>query len=709
MTIIKRKIKKKKRKLKALKKYIPEHFLNRELSWLEFNSRVLNEAKTVSTPLLERVRFLSIYTSNLDEFVMKRVGGLKAHLDSSYKSYSLDGLFPDQQLELIREKILIDNEQLEKTFKEIKNELKKHEIFLSHWSDLTTKEKEYCHQYFEKELYPILTPLSVDSGRPFPFISNLSYSFGLIIQNPMSKEKKFSRVKVPEGSHEWIEIPASSKNKRKFINTSEIIENNLSKLYHGMSIINVMPFRITRNADWEHDDEDTEDLLGLIEESVNIRRLQEPIRIECLKNHDKGMLEYLMKEMGLTESELYMYSENLDYLSLASLCNLKLPELKNKEWRPLTPPYFSDLDMFEVIDKEDRLVHHPYENFKTSVERFIIDASRDSDVLSIKMTLYRTEDNSPFIQALINAAENGIQVVCLIELKARFDEKRNIQWARKMEQAGVHVVYGIVGLKTHSKIAMVVRRDKSGELLRYVHIGTGNYNSKTARLYTDLGLFTTDQKITSEINEVFNYLTGTSLMLDYEHLLVSPVNAKSKFLKKIQQQEQRAKNGKKGYIFAKMNSLEDPVIIEALYKASKEGVKVDLIVRGFCCLKPALKGLSENISVYSVVGRFLEHSRIYYFSDGNEEWSGEFFIGSADWMHRNLHSRVEVMVPIYSRKIKKDLSKFIEILLSDKYKSWKMKSDGTYEQLKGDVTTCTHDKMMQLILREHQKFGHQKL
>lgn len=703
MAITKRKIKKRKKKLKPLKKYTPEHFFNREMSWLEFNARVLNEARDIRTPLLERIRFLTIYTSNLDEFFMKRVGGLKAHLDSSYTSYSLDGLFPDQQLELIRERVIKDNQEQEKVFLELKKELFENDIELINWKDLTPSEKGFCNGHFTKNIYPILTPLSVDSGRPFPFISNLSYSLGIYIENPMTHEKKFSRVKVPESVHRWISLPGKG-NKKRFINTEDIIANNLSDLYHGMNVLDIIPFRITRNADWDHDDEDTEDLLELIEESINIRRLQEPIRIECLKAYsDTEILSYLIDSLGLSDEDVYFYETSLDYTSLSSLCDINAPELKHKEWRSLTIPNTGHGSIFESIYKKDRLIHHPYENFKTSVEKFILDAAQDPNVLSIKMTLYRTEDESPFIQALINAADNGIQVVCLIELKARFDEKRNIQWAKKMEEAGVHVVYGIVGLKTHSKIAMVVRKETNGNLLRYVHIGTGNYNSKTARLYTDMGIFTVDERLTMEVNEVFNYLTGTSLVLDYKHLLVSPVNAKSKFLFFIEEQIKRVRAGKRGAIFAKMNSLEDPVIIESLYRASQAGVIIKLVVRGFCCLKPRVSGLSENIDVISIVGRFLEHSRIYFFATGEKEWEGKFFIGSADWMHRNLHSRVEVLAPIYGPVLQQKIVYFIKTLLEDKYKSWTLKPEGHYVQSKGDVETYSHHKMMKYYLEELRK------
>lgn len=695
----------KKKKVQTLKGYSPEHFFNREISWLEFNARVLNEARDTKTPLLERVRFLSIFTSNLDEFVMKRIGGLKAQIESNYITPSLDGLYPEEQLEIIRRRIIEDNIQQEQIYREIKKELLLNNIQLCHWNELDQEEIDFCREFFIENIYPVLTPLSVDAGRPFPFISNLSYSFGVYIENPISEERTFSRVKVPGSIHQWIELPFKE-GVNRLINTAQIIENNLEKLYYGMKVLYVMPFRVTRNADWEHDDEDTEDLLELIEESIKERRLQDPIRLECLSKSNPEMLSYLMESMQLEQNDLYLYEESFDYLSLASLCELDKPQLKHVEWRPVTYPYYQRQNIFDLIQEEDRLIHHPYENFKTTVEKFIVEASNDSNVMSIKMTLYRTEENSPLIKALIDAAENGIQVVCLIELKARFDEKRNIQWAKKMEEAGVHVVYGIPGLKTHSKVAMVVRRESNGKLLRYVHIGTGNYNSKTARLYTDFGIFTTNPKITHEISEVFNYLTGTSLMLNYKHLLVSPVNAKSKFVKLIEEQEKKAVQGKRSEIIAKMNSLEDPMIIEALYRASQAGVSITLIVRGFCCIKPNVPGLSENIRVISIVGRYLEHSRIYYFANGENEWEGKFFIGSADWMHRNLHARVEVLTPIYSSKHKEKIRTFLEVILEDKVKSWILKQDGSYIHNSGSDETCTHDRMMHLTQEELKKMEH---
>lgn len=686
---------KKKKKPSLKKSDTPHYYFNRETSWLEFNTRVLYQAQETRWPLLERMRYLSIYVTNLDEFIMKRVGGIKHYLESEYIFTSADGLQVEEQLDTIRNKVIEDNIVLEQTYFEIKKELESHNLFMLNWDQLNSKEIEFCNKYFNDHYFPILTPLSVDPGKHFPFISNLSYSLGVFLQSPYEvHEKIFSRVKIPDIAQEWVKLPGKD---ARFVRSEDIIKNNLEHLYRGMKILEVMPFRVTRNADWDHDDEDTEDLLEMVEESINERRLQDPIRLEVLEDANEQMTKYLMSELKLTTKDVYTFKKVLDYSSLNSLVNLDIPKLRFSDWRPITMPWFQRGSIFDKIKEKDRLVHHPYENFSTSVERFISQAATDPEVMSIKMTLYRTGDNSPFIKALIEAAENGKQVVCLIELKARFDEKRNIYWARKMEQAGVHVVYGVVGLKTHSKIALVVKKDKQ-KLTSFCHIATGNYNAKTARLYTDIGLFSANEKITREVSEIFNYLTGTSLKSDYKNLLISPINAKSSFLHKISHQIKLAKAGKRAYIFAKMNALEDIKLINALYEASQHGVKIDLIVRGFCVLKPQVKGLSENINVYSIIGRFLEHSRIYYFSSGEEsQEKDEIYIGSADWMHRNLHGRVEVMAPIYDMDLKHQILDYMLITLSDKRTLWTMNAKGEYSLKKSTETKGTQEKMMDLV------------
>lgn len=683
---------KRKKKSPLPKTKDPSLYLNRELSWLEFNSRVLYQAEDSHTPLLERFRFLSIYTNNLDEFVMKRVGGIKRYKESDYSFISADGRNLDSQLDAINNKIVEDNFRLENIFLKLKNELTKHDIELVEEPDLNKAEKEFCDQYFLDNLYPILTPLSVDPGKPFPFISNLSYSFGIILENPFQGENIFSRVKVPELAREWVCIPTSEGS--RYINGSEIIRMNLHHLYRGMKILDVAPFKITRNADWDHDDEDTEDLMEAVEESINERRLQEPIRLESLKLASREIINYLLEELNLKESDYYTFDNFLDFLSLDSIANFDFPELKFKDWIPKTLPWAQRDSLFEKIKEKDRMIHHPYESFNSTVEKFVVQASRDPSVLSIKMTLYRAGEDSRIIKSLIEAAENGKQVVCLIELKARFDERRNIYWARKMEQAGVHVVYGVVGLKTHSKLTLIVRQETGNKLTRYAHIATGNYNSKTAKLYTDIGILTANKKIVKEISEVFNYLTGTSLKIDYKNLLVAPINAKSTFIRKINEQTKIAKAGKEAHIIAKMNSLEDLEITTALYEASQAGVKIDLIVRGFCSLKPKIKGVSDNIRVFSVIGRFLEHSRIFYFSNGESSFHGDMYLGSADWMHRNMHNRVEVMAPIYDDEIKRSLHEFLYVILKDHGTCWELGSDGKYSLRSDNIKTSTHQVMM---------------
>jgi polyphosphate kinase len=543
--------------------------------------------------------------------------------------------------------------------------------------------------------------LSVDPGKPFPFLSNLSLSLGIKLRHPITDEFIFSRVKIPDIVNSCL-ILNEKKDNVRVINKFEVVMNNLSRLYPEMKIEKIMPFRITRNADWEHDDEDVEDLMESIEEAINERRLQEPIRLECYENYDSQLLDYLMENLDLDESDIYTYSHHIDFKSFSNLCDMNRPDLLHPDWKPLNPSAFDpQADLFDMIKEKDRLVHHPYENFSTSVERFIKISSRDPSTVALKMTLYRTGDRSGIVNALIDAAMEGKQVVCLVELKARFDEKRNIFWAQKMERAGVHVVYGVVGLKTHTKIAMVVRKEESGKLLRYCHIGTGNYNANTSKLYTDLGLFTCDQKINEEVNEVFNYLTGTSLKINYKKLLVAPINMKSTFLKRIDHEIKNKKQGKTARIIAKMNQLDDVEITTALYEASLAGVEVILIVRGFCSLKAGVKNLSENIKVISIIGRFLEHSRVFYFANGQDEMSeGIFYLGSADWMRRNLHSRVEVITPIDSLEIKKELSYFLTTAIKDNRNAWDMMSDGTYIQRYKKGARGTHEKLMKYYLQK---------
>jgi polyphosphate kinase len=697
-------------------------FLNRELSWLNFNRRVLHEALDERTPLLERLGFLAIFNSNLDEYYQKRVGGLKRQVAAGVSGSSPDGMTAVQQLAAIRKSILAMLQTQADCFtKSIRPALADQGVLLLDWEELSDSERDFCGGFFQANLFPVLTPLAVDPGHPFPFISNLSTSLGVILRYPGgggnqrfvrdTSELQFARVKVPQTLERWVRLDGNrGGGPFRFVHIRQIIEQHLGRLFEGMQIDAVMPFRVTRNADIERDEEDVEDLLELIAQELRQRRLAEVIRLEVAAHPDEQMTDMLMRELELQEADVYRMPAELDYTDLWSIQRLDLAHLKYRPWTPTVPLRLADgeADIFSVIRAGDVLVHHPYESFSASVERFIRAAVADPKVLAIKLALYRTSEDSPFISDLIRAAEAGKQVVCLVELKARFDEERNIQVAQQLEKAGVHVVYGLVGLKTHTKIAMVVRQES--EAMRvYAHIGTGNYNSKTANVYTDLGLFTCDERIISELVELFHCLTGRSLKAEFEHLLVAPINMRQRFMQMIEREIDHASmwrqrgsdpdDPNRPHLIAKLNSLEDRKICNKLYEASAAGVKVDLIVRGFCCLRPGVPGLSENIAVSSVIGRFLEHSRIYYFhNDGN----GEYYIGSADWMYRNLNNRVECITPIYDSALQQHLRQVLDIMRADRRCAWDMHPDGSYVQRQPDEQTPdslagTHEALMDLL------------
>jgi polyphosphate kinase len=685
----------------------PTHFLNRDISWLQFNRRVLLEAADKRNPLLERLRFLIIFSTNLDEFVMKRVGYLKHQISSGFTHRSVDGQTAEEQLTSIRKHITEDLEKQRGIYLELVGELQRHDIFIYEFDDLTAEDQDYLNSYFKRKIFPVLTPLSVDPGHPFPFISNLSYSLGMILKNPQTETVLFSRVKIPEVIPGLIQLPRGEGEKRyRFVTTVTLVRSNLDMLYPGMEIQQTVPFRVSRNADVDHREDEAQDLLILVEEGIKERRLAECVRLEIHKGTDHSMISFLKDSLEILDEDIYEMDFPIDFSILKSVVDLDLPELKFRPWAPIIPKAFAENgNIFNLIRQGDILLHHPYESFSGTVEKFIATAAEDPNVLTIKMTLYRTGDNSPFIRNLIKAAEKGKQVVCLVELKARFDEQRNIVWAQKLEDAGVHVVYGILGLKTHTKTALIIRQEADGEIMSYAHIGTGNYHSQTSNLYTDLGLLTCNKKVCNEVIEVFNYLTGSSLKTDYHELLVAPINMKSTFMAKIQEEIKNKKAGKPARIIAKMNSMEDEVITEALYEASQVGVEVILIVRGFCCLKPGIKGLSENIKVISVIGRFLEHSRIFYFANGHEApLDGDFYIGSADWMHRNLHNRVELIAPIFDVKLKEKLWEFVDIILKDNRQAWYLNEDGSYTQATpadGEEERGTHNLVMaRTIARE---------
>lgn len=718
---MRRMLKKTKTSKRKSKPKIVEHplsseteFTNREVGWLNFNRRVLHEAEDIRTPLLERIRFLSICNSNLDEFFMKRVGGLKRQVALGITHRSSDGKTPVQQLQEIRIQVMqLLHAQAEVFAKTLRPALAENQIFLLKWSELSVKEKDWAHKYYMKNVFPVLTPLSVDPGHPFPFISNLSTSLGVTLKHPDRDEKLFARIKVPQVLPQWIKIELDP-NSFRFISLVEVIKENTAGLFPSMQVLNVMPFRLSRNADISRDEEDAEDLLSMIEEELRLRRFAEVVRLEHGPHPDSWMLKFLMDELELTEDDVYELKEELDYTSMNLIADLKIQKLKYEPWTAVVPATFLDdhpHSVFQTIQNADQLVHHPYESFASTVEKFISAAAEDPKVLAIKMTLYRTGDKSSFIKSLIRAAEDGKQVVCLVELKARFDEERNIYWAQELENAGVHVVYGVVGLKTHAKTALVVRQENEG-LKCYAHIGTGNYNSSTAKFYTDFGLLTAREEITSELVEFFHFLTGRSLKNNYNHLLIAPVNMFSRFMQMIEREAEHAKAGRPAQIFAKMNNMEENDIAMALYNASQRGVEIDLVVRGFCCLRPGVLGLSERVRVMSVIGRFLEHSRIFYFRNGSADpLDGDFFIGSADWMYRNLHARVECIVPIQERALRERLWDLIQLHLRDQRQTWDMHLDGHYTQRKSNdqgiqAQLCQLAKKRAIVIDEENPEGH---
>lgn len=667
-------------------------FLNRELSWLDFNHRVLELAQDRTFPLLERVKFLAIFSSNLDEFFMKRVGGMKRQRASNVRELSLDGRTVQQQLDAIRAKVLLMLEEHACCWlDELEPALAEEGILIRTYASLGEEDKAAADQFFNRQVFPILTPLAVDPGHPFPFISNLSKSIGVMLENPGVGAPLFCRIKVPENLPRWVPLPT----KLNFLPLEQVIIGNLPLLFPGMRIIEYGMFRVTRNADIEMDEDDADDLLELVEQEIRRRRMASVVRLEVPESMSASMRQLIAEGMEVAPEDVYIVRGPVDMDDLFTLSNLDLPHLRFKPWIPLEPQRLKgeDADIFTVIRGGDVLVHHPYEDFSLSVERFIATAVNDPKVLAVKMTLYRTSADSAFIPALIRAAEMGKQVAVLVEIKARFDEQRNLELAQKLEKAGVHVVYGLVGLKTHCKMAMVVREEPDG-LRTYCHIGTGNYNPRTAGLYTDLGLFTCNPLITNDAIELFHYLTGRSLKRDYRKLLVAPVNMRERFMVRIRREIEHARAGRPALIQAKMNQLQDPKIIQSLYDASQAGVKVDLIVRGFCTLRPGVPGLSENIRVISILGRFLEHSRIYYFlNDGDMD---EYLIGSADWMNRNLDYRVEAIVPVEDPALRGTLREILDTCLNDYAHAWELQPDGKWKRRvnpkeTGKANLGTHD------------------
>jgi polyphosphate kinase len=680
----------------------PKYYLNRELSWLEFNNRVLHEALDPRTPLLERLKFMAIFSSNLDEFFMVRVSGLKQQVEAKVSKLAFNGRTPQEQLEDIskslRPQVSKQHQQFEKV---LLPQLISHGIHLLSYIDLNSEQRTYLDNYFKEQIFPVITPLAVDPSHPFPYISNLSLNLAVLVKNPETEEEFFARVKVPKVLPRFLPLPPELRVQDRGepsawtgIPLEQAIAHNLESLFPGMNIQEYHSFRITRDADLGLEEDEADDLLLAIEQELRKRRVGgNPVRLEIQSHTPPGVRSRLLQDLDLSENDVYEVDGLLGLRDMMYFMSLPLPQYKDQPWQSVVPPRLQRLrvpsavnsqtleveegkDIFAVIREKDVLVHHPYQSFTASVVKFITYAAYDPDVLAIKVTLYRTSGDSPIVNALIAAAENGKQVSVLVELKARFDEENNIYWARRLESVGVHVVYGLVGLKTHSKLVMVVRREKE-HIKRYVHIGTGNYNPKTARLYTDFGLFSCREELGADLTDMFNYLTGYSRQKEYRQLLVAPVNMRDRFLSLINREIENAQNGGSGRIVAKMNALVDPQIISTLYIASRVGVKIDLIVRGICCLRPGIKNISDNINVISIVGRFLEHSRIFYFHNNGKE---EIFIGSADWMPRNLDRRVEAITPILDPDIAKDLQEVLGILLADNRHAWELQSDGSYIQ-----------------------------
>lgn len=656
-----------------------ENFVNRELSWLDFDYRILEEARDKSLPLFERLKFLSITASNLDEFFMVRVASLKDMVHAGYNKPDIAGMKPEQQLEAIGEKThALVGLQYSTYSRSLVPTLKQSGLrIVQNHEELTEEEAAYVDGYFRDNVYPVLTPMAVDSSRPFPLVHNKSLNIAAILQKKNGDEElDFAMVRVPSVLPRIVELPGEGE--RVVILLEEIIERNIHTLFLNYNIISAHPFRIMRNADLTIDEEEAEDLLKEIQKQLKKRQWGEAIRLEIEEDSDKRILRRLKKELDIHTGDIYEINGPLDLTFLMKMYGLAgFDHLKTARYQPQpNPSLMNDDDIFTNIRKGDILLHHPYESFDPVVN-FVRKAAHDPEVLAIKQTLYRVSGNSPIIAALAEAADNGKQVSVLVELKARFDEENNINWAKMLEKAGCHVIYGLVGLKTHSKITLVVRREEDG-IRRYVHLGTGNYNDSTAKLYTDCGLLTCHPQIGEDATAVFNMLSGYSEPLNWNQLVVAPLWLRKRFLRMIQRETDHARAGHPARIIAKVNSLCDRETIAALYEASCAGVQIDLIVRGICCLKAGIPGLSENISVRSIVGDFLEHSRIFYFENNG---SPEFYMGSADWMPRNLDRRVEIMFPILDEKLREKTMHILKVQLNDNLKAHVLQPDGTYQKI----------------------------
>ncbi len=663
-------------------KFVEDRFGDRELSWLAFNARVLELASDPSTPLLERIRFMAIFGSNLDEFFMVRIAGLKRRIAAGVAVPSASGMKPRAVLST---SLRASHELMEQQSSLLRDTLiptlADEGIQILRWDGLTEAERDHVTEFFHQRVFPVLTPLAVDPAHPFPYISGLSLNIALVIRNPKTGTDHFARVKVPDVISRWIEASED-----RFVALEDVISANLASLFPGMEIIDSHIFRVTRNEDLEVEEDDAENLLKALEQELLRRRFGPPVRLEVDETMSEDVLELLVGELGIREEEVFRLKGPLDLRSLNEIADVDRPELKFAPFVPGTHEHLAEVetsspvDVFAALRNRDVLVHHPYDSFATSVQRFIEQAASDPQVLAIKQTLYRTSGDSPIIDSLVDAARAGKQVLVLVEIKARFDEQANIHWARKLERAGCHVVYGLVGLKTHCKLALVIRNEPDG-LRRYAHIGTGNYNPKTARHYEDFGLLTTNPKITHDLTELFNSLSGYAITSDYDTLLVAPRELRSGLIARIDREIAHHRAGRTAKISFKVNSLVDEGIIDKLYEASCAGVDVDLIIRGICALRPGIPGLSERIRVRSLLGRFLEHSRVFSFANGGQT---DVWIGSADMMHRNLDRRVEVLVQIPSAAHVEQLSELLQTMAADSTSSWHLHPDGSWVHHAGD-------------------------
>ncbi len=673
---------------------VRDRFLDRELSWLRFNERVLELAEDPHLPLLERTRFLAIFTSNLDEFFMVRVAGLKRRIATGLAVRAASGMMPREVLESIWHRTRdLSNRHAHVFRDQIIPALVDEGIELVRWNDLDHIEQVACSTLFRDRIFPVLTPLAVDPAHPFPYISGLSLNLAVMIRNPRTEKEHFARVKVPSNFERFVPLGNA-----RFVPLEDVIGAHLERLFPGMEVLEAHTFRVTRNEDLEVEEDDAENLLAALEKELLRRKFGPPVRLEVEESIAPSVLELLISELDITEEEVFRLPGPLDLRGLHGIADLARDELKYPSFVPQTHPRLAEVesaapvDVFKSLRRHDVLLHHPYDSFATSVQRFIEQAAADPHVLAIKQTLYRTSGDSPIIDALIDAAEAGKQVLVLVEIKARFDEQANIRWARKLEQAGCHVVYGLVGLKTHCKLAMVVRDEPDG-IRRYPHIGTGNYHSKTARLYEDIGLLTTNAAVGDDIAHLFNNLSGWSQDAQYDELLVAPDSVRSGLVEQVYNEIANHKAGLPARIRMKANSLVDEELIDSLYLASCEGVKVELVIRGICAIRPGVPGLSENITVRSILGRFLEHSRVFWFANAGEPMA---WIGSADMMHRNLDRRVEVLVRLPSQTAKDEVRSVLDLSFDPSTEAWELGPDGEWRRNHGEVH-------LQQVLIEHKR------